>query len=97
MIWFMIAYLLGLFYFAAHPAKIAQRRRFRRAWILFALVLPVSGLFTLLRSTTIGSARSLALLEIFSTGLSWFLLGASFWLLLGAVLPADKGTGGPEV
>ncbi len=97
MVWFMIAYALGLFYFAANPTKIARRGRFRLAWILFALVLPNSALFTLLRSTTIGSARSLALLEIFSNSISWLLIGLSFLLLHGALLPPGKGPGGADV
>lgn len=93
MIWFMIAYVLGLFYFTANPEKIVHRRRFRLAWIVFAGVPLTSAFFTLLRAATIGSARSLAIVEIFSRSISWLLIGVSFLILLGALLPQDKRSG----
>jgi hypothetical protein len=89
MIWFMMAYLLGLFYFAANPTRIANRNRFRMAWVVFALVPGVTAVFTLLRTLTVGFTRSMAILEILSNGLSWLLLGVSLFLMLGALLPRD--------
>lgn len=91
MIWLMIAYLLGLFYFAANPAKIVNRKRFRFAWMLFSVVPMVTGIFTFLRSFSVGFTRPSAVMEIISTSLSWLLLGVSLVVVLGALLPSDKG------
>jgi hypothetical protein len=94
MIWLMIAYAVVLFYFAANPQRIVHRRRFRVAWMLFALVPIVSGLFTFLRAFTIGFAKSMAILEIISSSLSWTLIGVSLLIVLGALLPPDKESDG---
>jgi len=91
MIWLMIACLLGLFYFAANPNKIVNRPRFRAAWMTLAVIPIVSGFFTFLRSFSVGFVRPMAVMEILSNSLSWALLGVSLWMMLGAVLPADKG------
>jgi len=90
MIWLMVAYLLGLFYFVANPSKIANQKRFRLAWILFGIMPLISALFTMLRTFTLGFTRSGALLEIISNGLQWLLLGVSFLVVLSALLPRDK-------
>ena len=92
MTWFMITYVLGLLYFAANPTRIANRKRFRMAWMLFAVVPMVIAFFTFLRVFTVGLTRSMVILEITSTSLSWLLIGISFILLLGAILPADEMT-----
>jgi hypothetical protein len=90
MTWFMIAYAVGLFYFAANPTRIANRKRFRIAWMLFAVVPMVTAFFTFLRTFTVGFTRSMAILEITSTSLSWLCIGVSFLILLGAILPPEN-------
>jgi hypothetical protein len=96
MIWLMITHLLGLLYFAANPAKIVNRKRFRLAWMLFSVLPMVTGFFTFLRSFTVGFARHMAVLEIISNSLSWLLLGVSLLILLGAILPSEKKSGAPR-
>lgn len=91
--WLMIAYFLGLLYFAANPTRIANRNRFRLAWMLFAAVPIVSGVFTFLRVFTVGFTRSMAVLEIIGNALSWAALGVSLIVLFGAILPPDTGQG----
>jgi hypothetical protein len=88
----MIAYFAGLLYFAANPDKIVNRRRFRLAWMLFAVVVLISGFFTFLRTFTVGFTRSMAIIEIIGNALSWTVLGISLIIVLGAILPRDDGT-----
>ncbi|MCU0787522.1 MAG: hypothetical protein MUC91_04930 [Verrucomicrobia bacterium] len=85
----MIAYALALFYFAANPSKIVNRRHFRWAWILFGIIPLITALFTLLRTFTVGFTRYGAVFDLISTGLSWLLLGVSWLVLLKALLPRD--------
>jgi hypothetical protein len=56
----------------------------------------VTGFFTFLRSFTVGFTRHMAVLEIISSSLSWLLLGVSLLIMLGAILPSDKGGNGPK-
>jgi hypothetical protein len=86
----MIAYAIALFYFAANPVKIANRKRFRLAWILFGAIPLVTALFTMLRTFTVGFTRYGAVFELISTSLSWLLLGISLLVVLKALLPRDN-------
>ena len=90
MIWLQIVYLLVLVYFAAYKTKISEKGLFRAAWITFALV-PISNfVFTLFRVGNIRSPRALGLVEVWSNGFAWLLLGISFLILINALIPKEK-------
>jgi hypothetical protein len=88
--WLLIAYVLGLFYFAANPGRISDKGLFRAAWIWYAIIPFNHFVFTLFRAGNIRSTRGLALVEIWSDGISWLLLGISLILLVTALIPAQK-------
>ena len=89
MTWLLAAYALGLLYFAANPKRIANTGLFRAAWIWFALIPINHFVFTLFRAGNIRSTRDLALVEVWSSGISWLLLGISLLILINALIPIE--------
>ena len=86
-VWILLVYFVALLYFAAVPKRIMNRRSFRTAWIWFALI-PVSNfVFTLFRAGNMRSPSDLALVEVWSVGVAWLLLGVSLFALLNALVP----------
>ena len=90
MTWLLIAYVLGLFYFAANPKKISNTGLFRAAWIWLGLIPVNHFIFTLFRAGNIRSTRDLALVEVWSNGISWLLLGISLLILINALIPCEE-------
>jgi hypothetical protein len=91
MTWILIAYLAALLYVSANQQKFANPAALRPAWLWFAAV-PISHFFfTLIRAGNFGDPRDLALVEIWSEGFQWLLLGVSIVYLAGAVAPRRGG------
>ena len=94
--WFVIIYGVGLFYLLIHQDNVRDKNSFRITWILYCLAIMSSGVFALFKagcsSSRVPSSRivkNLALIDIWSTGLTWLLLGLSLLILLRAVMPSD--------
>jgi len=77
--------------------QVANKDRFRIAWILFASI-PLSHFaFTLLRAVFVNSGRRsprmaghLASVEIWASGVVWLLLGISLIMLLYSIIPKSN-------
>jgi len=90
MTWFLIAYLAGLFYLALNQNKIADKGGFCGAWISFALIPAGNFLFTLIRLNNMRRSSTLAVIELWSTGITWLLLSISLLFLLKAFMSKPK-------
>jgi hypothetical protein len=87
MTWLLTAYFLGLIYLAVNRERLGRTDSFRMAWIWFALI-PISHfVFALFRVGNLRSPGDLALIEIWSDGIAWLLLGISMLYLAGSVAP----------
>jgi hypothetical protein len=94
MTWLLIAYGIGLFYFLIRQDHVADKDRFRMAWILFASIPLSHFVFTLLRvafanpgKPTPRMARNMASVELWASGVEWLLLGISLIVLLTSIIP----------
>ncbi len=92
MTWILLVYLGGLLYIASNHARIRNKNGFRVAWIWFGLILVVHFIFALFRAGNISSSHDLALIEVWSNGISSLLLAISFFVLLGAMVPVDSSS-----
>jgi len=96
MTWLLAAYLLGLLYFTANPDKVSNKETFRIAWIWFALIPIANFVFALFRAGNAGIAKDLLLVEIWSNGIAWLLLGISFFIFINALMPDDSEDEEPD-
>ena len=79
--WLLPIYLLVLIYLTTHRSKVSKSFSFKAAWIWFSLI-PVSRfIFALLTAGNMNSTRDLALVQIWSDGFAWLLLGISLFCL----------------
>jgi hypothetical protein len=85
MTWILIAYLIGLLYLATHREKLPIGASLRTPWVWFALVPIIQFVFSLIRARYVG--YDLELVEIWSDGISWLLLGISLLCLTGSLAP----------
>jgi len=90
----LVGYLLGLFYFAANQSKIACKKSFRIAWILFVLI-PINNFFFMFFRLfnvdgRISSTRTLALVNTWADGIVWLLLGISIFFLFRSLLANES-------
>ena len=90
MMWILSAYLLGLLYFSANQDKITDLVTFRNAWLFFIGVPSSHAFFTLFRASSADSMHSLALVEIWSSGIAWFFLAMSLYFLINSLVPEDS-------
>jgi hypothetical protein len=91
MTWILIAYLLVLIYLALHREKLVKGGSLRLAWMWFVAI-PISHfVFALFKAGNIGTPRDLALIEIWSDGIEWLLLGGSLFFLTGALFQDRSG------
>ena len=85
--WIHIAYMFVLIFLVMKRDKFANPAALRPAWITFALV-PISYfVFALFRAGNFPGTRDLALIEIWSNGVEWLLLGISMLFLTAMIAP----------
>jgi hypothetical protein len=95
--WLLIAYLIVLVFVAYRHDKFGRGGSLRRAWLAFAAIPLSHFFFTLLRAGNFADSRDLALIEIWSDGIVWLLLGISLWSLGGVLAPdTEAATYGRE-
>lgn len=85
--WFQIAYLAALVVLALKIEDEGKQRSLRAAWKAFAMIPLVYFLMGLFRAGSIGSSKSIVLVEMWSTTLSSLFLGISLLWLSGAIAP----------
>src|SRR5688572_5413581 len=93
MIWILIVYLLLLIFLAVRRDKFPNAAALRPAWISFALIPISSFVFALIRVGNIRDSHDLALVEIWSNGIEWLLLGISMLFLTGMLAPNPEWGG----
>ena len=89
--WILIAYLLTMVWLSKHKKRLPPRVSLRDAWIWFALIPIAHFVFALMRAGNFRDSGDLALIEIWSDGVGWLLLGISMLCLTRAI---DQGQGG---
>jgi len=94
MTWLLIVYFVGLFYLALNQNKIVNRSAFRAAWTLYALIPASNSLFTLIRLGNIRNTRTLAVAELWSSGIQWLLLSIILFCLLNAFMSKSENASG---
>jgi len=94
MTWIIIAYLLVLVFLSANRTRFPDRLSLRLAWTWFALI-PISHfVFAIFQATNIRDPRDLALVEIWSNGFEWLLLGVSM-IFLKDVIASTQSSAPP--
>ena len=98
MIALLTTYLLGLLFLTFRNEPVLDRRRFRLAWVMFAMIPLCHAFFTLIRAMAFTSrehnlAENLALVTVWNEGAVWLLFAVSLFCLICAVLQNDA-TGG---
>lgn len=81
--WLLPVYLLVLVYLTTHRDRVSKSFSLKAAWTWFSLI-PISRfMFALFTAGNINSTRDLALVQTWSDGFGWLLLGISFFCLTG--------------
>jgi hypothetical protein len=91
--WFILTYLLVLVFLSVNRGKLPSlSASIRPAWTCFTLI-PISNfVFALIRTGNINSPRDIALIEIWSNGITSLLLGISLLSLTGVLEPSRAPT-----
>jgi len=87
MTWIYIAYLAALLYVSTNRQRFGHPGSLRLAWLYYAAIGFSHFFFTLFRAGNFSDSRDLALVEIWSEGVQWLLLGISLVYLAGTVAP----------
>jgi hypothetical protein len=87
--WFLALYLIILTYLSTGRHVSLHRPALKNAWFFFALIPFAEVLFALIRVSNQRDPSDLMLVEMWSSGAIWLLLGVSLFSLINSLFRDD--------